>query len=339
MRRLLCAFAVLVAGVAGLTGCADPPEDEPPPNFFGGPNQGDNEQNSDDVPHNEQNSDAERCDPQVACRDYCNHKHVHCLDENCGGIGGFGTSEYQLCMSGLDTENDEGQRETFLEGCLERVGDDEEACEATEEQAEVYAEQPCDSDEQIHRQCNDLRLFLTGQGEAVYSACGCTPASTAESCSEDEDCDAYGDGLCLEEDGRSVCTAACHDFDGDPPGPILPDPSCGLGQGICLEAGQTFGDDASSICQRYCTDIDDCPQGASCAPVFELQNGNSLGLCTRGVLWDLDFQLCQDDGDCPGGTACREGTCQPSCSGNDIPCDVGPCGDDGYCTVEFEELF
>lgn len=336
MTRTLYILVLLVVAAAVACGSGD---ENGAFNSFA--NAGDND-SIDDNNNVDDNDELDSCEPIDACRDYCHEKYARCLDANCdgGSLPDVDSREHQICMRGLAAAGEDGEPETILEGCVSRASASDEACRQFSKDAELYADQPCDGDEQRYRQCNELKLFMTIQSEDAYDACGCEPASTAHACTTDDECDSYGDGVCISGDDVNECSAECHQFDGVTM-PLLPDPGCAPHNGICLHLGETYldgPDGPSSICQQYCTGIEDCPDGASCAPVLQLQDG-PLGLCTRGAMWDSPFPLCQSVEDCPTGTTCRDGTCQPSCSGNDTPCDVGGCGDDGYCEVDFQPLF
>lgn len=292
----------------------------------------------------------DECDPQEVCEDYCHEKHVRCLGSECDGVmTNYASSERQFCINGIETETDEGETETLLEGCVERASESQETCEQKRDKAEVFADQPCDSDEQRYRQCNELRLYLSVEAATIHAACGCPTAAAGQSCDADEDCDDWGDGICLNDvdAGTSICTAGCHDFDENPPFPLLPDPSCASHNGVCVDmsAVRNFSDHGPvppmppSSCQRYCTSVNDCPGDSSCAPVFPLADDEVVGLCSRDIQWDVPFEFCEDPDDCPVGTGCVEGTCQPHCDGDPTLCHFGDCGPDDYCDINFVDLF
>lgn len=342
------AIMALVWLVAGCEPPDQPPEDAGGEQFDTGPEL-DADPDADAPVEDADIGDVEApCDPQTACQHYCYEKSARCIGERCGGGDPFGSdyssSEYQVCLEGLVSENDDGQEETFLEGCVERAAASDDACRAFETAGDTYAEQPCDGDEQIHRMCNELLLFVTTLGESVHSACGCDPATTAQQCIEPGDCG--DDGFCLGQEmpgDEGVCSSGCYDFDDLIDSPVTPDPSCAEDNGICLHLDdlqmESMGGEYS-ICQKWCTGRADCPDESVCAPVFPLQDDEALGLCTIEGIWGIDgvFEFCPD-GDCPQGTRCYEGTCQPACGDDDVACDIGPCGDDGYCEIDFLELF
>lgn len=345
-KRLLLALALVALCMAG---CGE--DDEKDSGMPETPNQTEENANDSDDNHDDNvDEDTDECDPYEVCEDYCQEKYARCLNENCEGISNQAYMERELCMYGLRVEGEADEFETLIEGCVKQAFEGEKICEEYGDQAEHYAQQPCDGDEQLHRQCNELKITLAGHGPEVYERCDCSSAATAESCIDDEECHDYDDGICVAMDTdtpppqpQGECIAECYDYDGDIPYPVLPDPSCGEETGVCLLLDRMYSDTpadgADSICQKYCTSLDDCPEGASCAPVFELQDGGALGLCTRGAVWETNFELCVDDEDCPPGTGCWEGTCQPACAGNDTPCDLGGCGEEGVCEVDFQELY
>lgn len=330
---VIAVFAALACGDSG----------ERPANGFNAFNDNDaNNDSNNNTNDNDNDNNALTCDPESVCQDYCYAKYTRCIGENCDDdpITGHASTELHICMNGLFTTGEDGEQEPFIDGCVDRAAESEEACQQFEADIDDYADQDCDDDEQRRRQCNELKMFLTTEGDAVYDACGCEPASTAEMCTDDDECAVDGEGYCISDNDERECTASCHRYDGVTQ-PLLPDPGCAPNNGLCLHLDQSYIDGPggpTSVCQQACTSMDQCPEGASCAPVLQLQDG-PLGLCTRGALWDSPFPLCTEPDDCPAGTTCREGTCQPACSGNDTPCDVGGCGDDGYCEVDFQQIF
>lgn len=287
---------------------------------------------------------SEECEPEAVCESYCYEKYERCMEDNCfdgAASSSYPGYEHDLCMEGM------GDDDGLFEGCVDRASTGEEACEEIEDEIADYADQSCDSDVQHYRQCHELKLLRTEIGEDVHDACGCQASSTAQTCSEDDDCNDFGEGYCIDGDTQGVCSAECSRFD-EPPSPILPDPSCAPDQGMCVlfeaDGWELEGPPGlTGMCSQYCTGVDDCPDGAGCMPVATLEDDDgqptgSLGICSREIYWDF-VPVCSSDTDCPGTHPCREGTCQPACDGDDDCQGTGTCGGGGFCQPEFVTPF
>lgn len=286
------------------------------------------------------------CDPDVVCDEYCYEKYTRCMAEECffGATGSeFPDHEHTLCMEGWEDADAEP-----LIGCVDRASESEEACRQIEDAIDDYADQPCDGEDQRHRQCHELELLYTPVGEDVHEGCGCEAgAASAESCEEDEDCSESGAGRCLGSDPDTVCSAECNRYGDDPPAPLMPDATCAPDQGMCVlfdhDNWELSGPSGlSGMCARYCTGVADCPDGAGCMPVGVLEDEDgspvgAIGVCSREVFWDLR-PVCVGTQECPGTTTCREGACYQSCDGDD-DCSGGFSCSGGFCDPEFVSPF
>lgn len=325
------------------------------------------------------------CEPEPVCEDYCHEKFGRCMDQQCEGFtttvehpdtgqdvtvdldpDDIAELEVETCMEGVEGEDGE----TWIEGCVEAAEADESACDEFEEQADVYANQPCGEDDQEIRRCREMTNdVMTLVGDEIYEHCGCESAQTVEACSTDADCDEYGYAECID----GMCVASCVDpFEGaedeDIPTFFPPDGYCGTeSDQFCMLwprfVGQALPGMPDNTCMQFCEAKSDCPMGddSACVPLGgEDDDGNQLdpiGFCDTpnatffepilGLEDVTPDQLCVDDAECSDGH-CYEGSCQPECDGedDDEACSFGDCVDfsdgndeeDYRCNVTFVEL-
>lgn len=335
------------------------------------------------------NGNGDACNAQEACTDYCEEKFGRCMREDCQEFDttiedpetgaeedvnltpeDMAQIEVENCMEGLEGE----MGETLIEGCVDTAQISDAACESVEQQAEEYADQPCDGDEQEARRCREMDSDLvTLAGNEIFENCGCESANTVGECTEDSDCDEYGYGQCID----GMCVAECvNPFEGadddDVPTIMPPDAYCGTDatQGCLLWplfAQQALPGLPENTCMQLCEGRDDCPMGddSACVPLGgEDEDGDRfdpngfcdtpdgtyfgplLGAEAEGGIELLPGELCSEDGDCSDGH-CYEGSCQPECDGedDDDSCLYGDCvdfsdnGDEDYrCNVTFVSL-
>ena len=306
------------------------------------------EHNNDDP-----NTETDQCNAEEVCQEYCFQKVGRCMDENCSSESlenpetgdpidlSASDLEMELCMDGL--QDSEGT--TVVSGCLDRAGTSSSLCEQVQDEADTYAEQDCNGQEQLINQCVDALAYRTGLGTQVQDRCECEPASTAEDCERDEDCSAYGNGLCLQ----GQCTAGCYDFDGNPPEQGFSfDSTCAPdGLGICFHLDGGSPESPPSVCQRACSG-EDCPSdGSACVPQLgvspeDTDDPFNIGVCTSKELIEPGL-ICDGDDGCEESGACIGGLCYAACTDEDDCNDeIGPgttCNQEaGHCDPNFEPL-
>ena len=291
---------------------------------------GDNDNGDNDNGYNDNNG--EECDPVAACADYCYEKSGRCLEENCGTTttpeGDFTPEELaefevERCEEGFEDDD------LSIAGCLDSAQLSDAACQEVEDEAEEYAEQECDGDEQLSRQCGgQLYANFLSIGPDVHDACDCVPANSAGECTTDSDCDEYGRGECLD----GFCAAWCEDWGGEFGLRLLPDPTCAESNGFCLQATQG----GERLCYQGCDSTETCPQDDQACRIVPLdsEEPSAFGQCEPA---SEETNTCNSEIECEDDELCREGNCMPSCD-EDEDCDVGPCGDDDFCEINYIDL-
>lgn len=275
------------------------------------------------------------CDPVTACEDYCYHKAARCMEETCQEGSEIAEQEEDLCNDGLG----DGQGAMVVEPCVDVASATASACHQIRSDADDYASQSCDDPAQEKTRCVDALVLRLENGEAAMDACGCEAASTAATCTNHGDCASYGNGTCEETaSGTGYCTANCYDFNGNPPSPVVPDPTCG-DNGACLYESELEGapdPDIDPQCVINCTSASDCDDGY-CLPYLGFQDGGSYGICDNGY-WSDDVETCDSVFDCSDSDgACIGGLCYDSCS-EDSECGetVGCNQVEGHCEPDFQ---
>ena len=183
----------------------------------------------------------------------------------------------------------------------------------------------------------DALLLRTVSGANVMDACGCDAASTGATCTADDHCASYGVGNCQNNlSGIGYCSAECYDFQGNPPAPVVPDPTCGH-NGNCLYLSELDGTpEMDPQCVTNCTSATDCAEGY-CYPLLNLPDVGSHGICDNGF-WATDVQTCDTSADCAdSGGGCVGGLCYAPCSSdndcsNEWSCDQTA----GHCDPNFQ---
>ena len=146
-----------------------------------------------------------------------------------------------------------------------------------------------------------LPLVLAGTLGAV-SACGpSTPATQAQTCISDDDCELGTVCILMKKECQAVACNFCIT------GQICytsDDGSQSCSKPECTNSSQCSGEEscvAGACIEESCTDKSDCPEGQVC-DAFS-------GICKQPP------ETCSTDFDCPAGLVCKEdGSCAPGCA-------------------------